>query len=108
MALNKRELWSNDINIASFPPKSPSGWGLRPQTPICNSFELHLSAQYVSWITLFYFGLSLLPIAKSWLWPNTQATAIELPIHHILVPQKVPLSKSSDDVIACVLWFEPP
>ena len=52
---------------------------------------------------LSIFDLSPLPIAKSWLRANTQATASDLPIYNILVPQKVPLSKISEDVITCDL-----
>ena len=38
-----------------------------------------------------------------------QATASDLPlIYHTFVPQKVPLTKISHDVIACDLWFGPP
>ena len=36
------------------------------------------------------------------------ATASDLPFYDIFVPQKVPLSKISDDVMACDLWFGPP
>ena len=55
MALNTCEMWSNGIKIAFFSKnlqKSPSGWGLypqtpiatggwrlRPQTPVCDTFE---------------------------------------------------------------------
>ena len=39
--------------------------------------------------------------------PN-QAAASDLLFYDNVVPQKVPLSKISDDVIACDLWFEPP
>ena len=39
---------------------------------------------------------------------QTQATASDLPFYNIFAPQKVPLLKISDDVIACDLWFEPP
>ena len=52
---------------------------------------------------LFIFGLSPFPIAKSWLRSNKQATAFDLPIDNIFVPQKVPLSKISKDVITCDL-----
>ena len=37
MALNTCKMWSNGIKIAFFSKnfqKSPSGWGLSPQTPI--------------------------------------------------------------------------
>ena len=39
---------------------------------------------------------------------QTQATASDLPIYNIFAPQKVPLSKTSDDVIAGSMWFAPP
>ena len=42
MALNKSEMWSNRIKIGFFPKtlqKSPSVWGLRPQSPVCDTFE---------------------------------------------------------------------
>ena len=38
--------------------------------------------------------------------PN-QATASDLPFYDIFVSQKVPLSKISDDFIACDFWFSP-
>ena len=57
MALNTRELRFNGITIAFFPknykkspkgmglrfqtPKASGGWGPRPQTPVCDTFELH-------------------------------------------------------------------
>ena len=55
MAVNTYEMWSNGIKIAFFSKnlqKSPSGWGLcpqtpiatrgwglRPQTPVCDKFK---------------------------------------------------------------------
>ena len=39
---------------------------------------------------------------------QNQASASDLPLYDIFAPQKVPLSKISDDVIACDLWFAPP
>ena len=45
MAVNTYKKWSNRIKIAFFSKnlqKSPSGWGLwglRPQTPVCDTFE---------------------------------------------------------------------
>ena len=58
MALNTCEMWSNGIKIAVFfqkitknrptaggfasrPPKPPVAGGPRPQTPVCDTFELH-------------------------------------------------------------------
>ena len=112
MALNICELWPNGIKIASFPKnyeKLAQRLGLRLQTPICDTFQLHKLAQYVSQFLHFCFcgGLSPLPIAKSWLNVSTQPTASDLPIYNLFVSQKVPLWKISDDVIACNLWFWP-
>ena len=66
--------------------------------------------QYVSSIytfTLITWGLGPFPITKFGLCANTQATASDIPIYNIFVPQKVPFSKVSDDVIPCDLWFAP-
>ena len=45
MALNTSEMWFNGIKIGVFSKKdykkSSNGWGLRPQTPVCDTFELH-------------------------------------------------------------------
>ena len=57
MALNTCKVWSNGNKIASSPKNyknSPSGLGLRPQTHVCNTFELHQFAQHVSHFTLFW------------------------------------------------------
>ena len=45
---------------------------------------------------------------KILIWCQNQASASDLPLYDIFVPQKVFLLKISDDVIACDLWFEPP
>ena len=42
MAVNTCEMLSNGIKIACFSKNlqiSPSGWGLCPQTPVCDTFE---------------------------------------------------------------------
>ena len=49
-----------------------------------------------------------LPLAKILLYCQQQGKALDLPFHDIFAPQKVPLLKISDDVIACNLWFGPP
>ena len=36
---------------------------------------------------------------------QTPATALDLPFYNIFAPQKMPLLKISDDIIACNLWF---
>ena len=49
-------------------------------------------------------NLSHLLLARSWLSAST-ATASDLSFYDIFAPQKVPLLKISDDVIASDLWF---
>ena len=95
MALNQCEMWSNGIkttffleiikiaekiflnvskffflNLPKFVEKSVSGgWGLRPQTTICETIEFHLFTQQVYLFKHFHFvtfGLSPLPLANSW------------------------------------------
>ena len=75
MALNTCETWSNAIKIASFSKKSPSGWGLclqtpkasgdwgiRPQTPVCDTFEFYLLTQHVPLVRHLHFStISLKP-----------------------------------------------
>ena len=66
---------------------------------------LSLTLVYLAHLPIYHFafnifGLSPLPMAKSWLRANTLATASDLPI---FVPQKVPLSKISEDVMTCDL-----
>ena len=102
------------IKIASFFTKNyeklHSGWELssqttpRPPSVMGLSYTIVYSAHIpIYTFALFIFGLSPLPIAKSWLRANTQATAFDLPIYNIFVPLKVPLSKISEDVITCDL-----
>ena len=115
MALNKCELRSNGIKIASFfLQKSHTGLELSPQsTPRPRLWWAWVTLVYSTHLPiytfiLFIFGLSPFPRTKSWLRANTQATASYLPIHNIFVPQKVPVSQISEDVITCNLWFGPP
>ena len=69
MALNAFEMWSNGIKIASFfqknSKKSPSGWRLRSQTPVCDTLKLQNTSllEHVSHFKHFRIltiGLSLL------------------------------------------------
>ena len=105
-------LWSNVIKIASFSKKLhkiAQRLGFRPYTPVSDMFKLHYIAQYVYKIhtfPLFTLVLSLLPIANL-VMCQTQATASDLPIFNIFVPQKVFLSKICDDVIACNILATP-
>ena len=88
----------------------PSGWELRLQTSYCDTFELHLLTQHVSHVLHFHIStinLAPLPLAKILVICQRQATALYLPFYNIFVPEKVPLLKIFDDVIACNLWFAP-
>ena len=67
------------------------------------SYTSLLSTSPIYTFALFIFGLSSLPIAKSWLRANTQATASDLPIYNIFVSHKVSLLKISESVITCDL-----
>ena len=75
MVLNICKVWFNGIKIAFFPKnykKSPNSWGLRPQTPVCDTFELHWLSQNVSKVTYLHFStilvetLSLCKILVKW------------------------------------------
>ena len=39
--------------------KSPNSWGLRPQTSVCDTFELHWLSQNVSKVTYLHFSTIL-------------------------------------------------
>ena len=92
--------------------------GLRPQTSVCDTLipcNCTLGARDVLSFTQresrsshFNFGFKpSLSSAKSQLQENTRATDSHLSLNAIFVPQKVPYSKSFDDVIACDLRFGP-
>ena len=86
MALNRCELWSKGIKIASFPKNSKKsssvwgfcpqtlivfGWGICPQTPVCDMFELHYSLLNACPNSdILTFGSSPFPLAKSCLSPG--------------------------------------
>ena len=48
------------------------------------------------------------PFSKILVKCQNQASASDHSLYDIFDPQKVPLLKTSDDVIACDLWFELP
>ena len=104
MALSTCELWSNGIKMAGFSKKSckksHSGWKIRPQTPIYDTFKFSSLLNTSPNLHFFWEGLSPFPAAKSWLRTT--------PGHKIFVPQKVPLLKIFDDVVACDVWFGSP
>ena len=60
------------IFFAKKSQKSPSAWGLRPQTPMCNMRELHRFAQHATQLRRFSGKKDLplgssSPLTKSWL-----------------------------------------
>ena len=112
MVLNTCELRSNCIKTASFPKKLPSSWGLRPQTPVSDEFELHYSLLNTFpnlHICTFVFGFSSIPIAKFGLGAEHRPLLLIFQSTISLSNTKfVSLSKIFDDVIASDLWFAPP
>ena len=96
MVLNTCEMWSNRIKIAFFSKnlqKSPSGWGLCPQTPIasgswglCPQTPLWDTFEYTSLLNtspkldLHFPTISLrpFPLPKSWF----SANGLQLQIFH--------------------------
>ena len=88
---------------------SLSGLGLCPQTPVCDMVKLHWLTQCDSQVRHLHFLTISKPSPCSKILVNCQqATASDLSFFDIFAPQKVPLLKIPDDVIACDLWFAPP
>ena len=98
MALKTCEMWSDGSKKVFFPKnykKSPGGWGLCPQTPSCDTFELHYFTQQVPQFRHFHF-------LNYWFEPfflsgilvtcQPQATGYDLLFYKILAPKKI-LSK---------------
>ena len=88
--------------------KSPSGWGLCPQTPVCDTFEYTSLLNTSSKLDFYTFQQLVFALSTKILAKCHQATASDLPFYDIFAPQKISFSKISDDVIACNLWFGPP
>ena len=109
-----QKLTKNRPAAGGFAPSTPvatGGWGLCPQTPVCDTFEctslLNTSFQVRLLHTFQQLVFRPLPLPKSW----QSAIRLRLQIFHstISLPHKKLLfSKISDDVIACDLWFGPP
>ena len=87
MVLNMCEVWFNGIKIAFFSKKlqkNTNGLGLRPQTPVCDTFELHWFTQNVSKVTYLHFStilveaLSLCKIPVKWKTGNFLMTSLHV------------------------------
>ena len=86
--------------------KLPSGWGLSPQKPVNNTFELQYIFLHVSHFRLFRiltFGLGPPPENEFLVTYQHQATASDLPFYDIFAPTKNSSFEVSDDVNACDL-----
>ena len=87
----------------------PGGWGLRSQTPVCDTFQLQCTflLKHVSQFWHFCsltIGLSpLLKRISSYV--AHQATTSDLPFYDTFAATEYSSYKASDDVIACDLWF---
>ena len=93
-------MWSIGIKTAIFPKISPSD-------SVYDAYELRKWTQHVFQFRRFHsFNFqfkSCSLFSKILVACQTQATASDFPFYDIFVPQKVPLSKISDGVIACDL-----
>ena len=84
----------------------PSGWGLCPQTPVNNTFELQYTSLHVSQFRRFRIlaiGLGPPPENEFLVTCQHQATAYDLPFYNIFALTKNSSFEVSDDVIACDL-----
>ena len=95
--------------IIVFEWKGPGPPG-RSCTPITVYFydKTKISEENLQGDYLFNLGFKPSPFTKILVKCQNQASASDLPLYDIFVPQKVPLLKISDDVVACDLWFGPP
>ena len=119
-------MWFNGIKIAVFSKKltknRPTGGGFAPRRPkplaaggstsrppsvLRLRYTTFLNTSPKLDICTFQLLLKALSLCKILL-NCQQATISDLPSYNIFVPQKVPLLKIFDDVIACNLWFGPP
>ena len=81
------------------------GWRLRPQNLVWDAFEL---LKFTWRVSRFNFAFMHTPFSKILVKSQNQASASDHSLYDIFDPQKVPLLKTSDEVIACDLWFELP
>ena len=126
MVLNTCEMYFNGIKIAVFSKKltknrpTAGGFSPRPPNPLAAGgsasrppsvlrfrYTIFLNTFPKLDICTFQRLLKALSLCKILL-KCQQATISDLPSNDIFVPQKVPLLKIFDDVIACYLWFGHP
>ena len=95
--------------FASRPPKPLAAGGSAPRPPYVLRLRYTTFPNTFPKLDIFTFQLLLkaLSLCKILL-KCQQATISDIPSYDIFVPQKVPLLKTFDDVIACDLWFGPP
>ena len=83
--------------FASRPPRPPAAGGSASRAPSAIRLSYINSLTHVSRFKHFHYLILV----------YTQITSSGLPFFKTFVPQKVPISKISDDVIAFNLWFGP-
>ena len=95
-------------SFALRPPKPLAAGGPAPRPPsvIPLSHTSFLNTFPKSDICTFQLLVKALSLCKI-LITCQQATISDLPSYVIFVPQKLPLWKNFDNVIACDLWFRP-
>ena len=122
-------MWSNGIKIALFSKKlqkiaqrlgvSPpdpiasGGWGLRPQTPLCDTFDLQYTCllnMRLPIYTFSHFNYCFKPyrLNKSLVMCQHQATASDLRFYDIFAPQKILLSKFLMTSLHVICGLGPP
>ena len=99
----------NSFFFKKIPKNRPATGGFIPRSPsvirLSKLVYLHKSPNLDIFICNFCFKPS--PFRKLSVVPN-QDTASDLSFYDMFVPHEVPLSKISDDFIACDFWFAPP
>ena len=92
--------------------KLPSGWGLCPQTPVNDTFELQslLYSTRLPIKTFSHFNFWFKPsrLNEFLVTCQLQTTAFDLPFYDISAPTKNSFFEVFDDVIVCDLWFGAP
>ena len=113
MALNTCEMYFNGIKRAVFSKKltknrpTAGGSASRPPSVLRLRYTSFLNTFPKLDICTFQRSLKALSLCKILL-KCQQTTISDIPSYEIFVPQKVPLLKNFDDVIASDLWFGHP
>ena len=91
--------------------RASGSWGLRPHTPVCDTFELQYTSflkhvsQFRHFCILTIRLIKSSPLNEFLVTCKHQATASDLSFYNTFAPTKNSSFEVSDDVIACDLWF---